>query len=132
MQINGNHIGNEQMTDNRKLIKKILKKNTLEIKELIDSFPKDKFFTISLKEIKLGCIRESYNVSVSYDNSEYAYIKTDYIFYASVSSANKDKDKYFDMCRHANFDSAFKMILNQIPEECFKYIKVKTIKDTEN
>lgn len=131
MLISGNRIGNN-MSFNEKTIKTLLKTNVSEIRKIVDDIPKDKFYSIRLKDVKIGYIMESHNVSVSYETkSEYAHIKTDYFFLSKMSYANIDEDARYMPHKFLDYKSALNIILTQIPEECHKYVEIKVSEDTE-
>lgn len=116
---------------NRQLLKKILRTNVKEIRETVNNLPKDKHYIITLKEIRIGYILESYHASVSYDSSEYAYVNTEYCFSFAVSDSNIDKHKYYNN-RVLDYKSALDTILSQIPDECHKHVQIKIIEDEGN
>lgn len=115
----------------RKTVKIVPKSNIQEIKRVVDSIPKDVSYLFLLNEIKIGYILESYHWNCSYyQDSQNAHITTDYNFSVSVSQENIDREKRCYTIKTERYEEAEKAILEQLPEECRKYVKtIRTVRE---
>lgn len=115
----------------RKTLKIIPKTEVNEIRSVIDSIPKDVSYLFLLNEIKIGYILESYHWNCSYyQDSQNAHITTDYNFSVSVSKENIAYDKKYYTIKTEKYEEAEKAILEQLPEECRKYVQtIRTVRE---